>query len=54
MDNRDVPNPGDAVKIPLKERMAREGLRKVKPTSGMPRPGSHPTKPKRKAKARFR
>lgn len=43
-----VPRPGNNVKIPLPFREALRGLLKVKPTDDMPRPGAHPTAPKKK------
>lgn len=39
---------GDNISIPLEEREALRLLLKVKPTAEMPRPGTNPTKAKRK------
>jgi len=47
-----MPKPGDTIRIPLSEDRAVALLGKVKPTADMPRPGTHPTKAKRKAKAK--
>lgn len=48
-NNRDVPHPGNKIKIPVPEDQILRALLKVKPTKDMPRPGtSRPpgTKPK--------
>ena len=43
-----MPHPGDKIHIPLPLDEALRGLLKVKPTKDMPRPGTNPTKPKKK------
>ena len=47
-----MPKQGDTIHIPLSEARAVALLGRVKPTADMPRPGAHPTKAKRKARAK--
>ena len=47
-----MPKPGNNIRIPLPEKEALSLLFKVKPMADMPRPGAHPSKPKKGTKKR--
>ena len=42
--------PGNKIHIPTSTNKALAALLKVKPTPDMPRPGAHPSKPKKRTK----